>query len=143
MNERLRQRVAGRARGFCEYCRCPDAFSPSPFSAEHIHPQSLGGSDNSSNLAWSCMGCNLYKAVAIEAVDPATGNLAPLYHPRRQVWNHHFAWSDDLLILYGLTPIGRATISRLQLNRPEVMNLRDVLREAELHPAQLIEDDTE
>lgn len=87
------------------------------------------------------MGCNLYKAVAIAAIDPATGNPAPLYHPRRQVWSHHFAWSEDLLTIYGITPTGRATVSRLQLNRPEVMNLREVLREAGFHPVQHITDD--
>ena len=33
-----------------------------------------------------------------------------------------------------LTPIGRATVDKLQLNRPGVVNLRAILRDAGEHP---------
>jgi hypothetical protein len=36
--------------------------------------------------------------------------------------------------MIGLTPVGRATIDRLQLNREGVINLRRILRAIEEHP---------
>ncbi|MEG4968235.1 hypothetical protein QUB11_16585 [Microcoleus sp. B6-A1] len=36
--------------------------------------------------------------------------------------------------MLGLTPTGRATIDRLQLNREGVVNLRGVLHSIALHP---------
>jgi hypothetical protein len=46
----------------------------------------------------------------------------------------HFAWSDDLTLIIGLTPTGRATVVRLQLNRSGVVSLRSLLHSAGLHP---------
>jgi len=121
MNERvsakLRELVAQRAGMCCEYCRCPAAYCPAPYSVEHIVPRNLGGSSDPENLALSCLGCNGHKYVAIEASDPVTDDVVPLYHPRRDVWSDHFSWEDNFTVLVGLTDVGRATIHRLQLNR--------------------------
>jgi hypothetical protein len=110
------------------------AYSPAPFSAEHIQPRSRGGSHELSNLAYSCQGCNNRKYTSTEAVDPATGEAAPLYHPRRHLWSDHFAWEEDSTWVLGLTPTGRATVDRLHLNRWEVVNLRRLLRLIGEHP---------
>ncbi|WNZ24154.1 mitochondrial large ribosomal subunit protein uL30m [Leptolyngbya sp. NK1-12] len=32
-------------------------------------------------------------------------------------WSEHFAWSEDTTLIIGLTPIGRATVQTLRLNR--------------------------
>jgi HNH endonuclease len=129
-----RRATAERARGRCEYCLCLAAYSSDPFSVEHIRPRVTGGTDHSSNLAFSCLGCNNFKYTATEATDPTTGETVPLYNPRKHQWRDHFAWSEDLLEMTGLTPVGRATISKLQLNRPGVLNLRRVLRREGEHP---------
>lgn len=129
-----RRAIAERAGGRCEYCLTPAAYSSDPFSVEHIRPRAVGGTNHSSNLAYSCLGCNNFKYTAMEATDPATGETVSLYHPRKHRWRDHFAWSEDLLELTGLTPIGRATIRKLQLNRPGVVNLRRVLRLEGEHP---------
>lgn len=126
--------LAARAGGRCEYCRCPADFSSDPFSAEHILPRVAGGTHHPSNLAYSCLGCNNFKYTSTEAVDPTTGEAAPLYHPRRDQWHDHFAWSDDFTEMIGVTATGRATIERLQLNRRGVVNLRRVLVPAGKHP---------
>jgi hypothetical protein len=42
--------------------------------------------------------------------------------------------SDDFTLVIGLTPIGRATIKALQLNREELVNLRRVLYAMGEHP---------
>jgi hypothetical protein len=68
------------------------------------------------------------------ALDPTTGERVSLYHPRQHRWSDHFCWSDDFLQLVGRTPIGRATVTQLQLNRPGVLNLRRLLRLVGEHP---------
>ena len=116
-----RNRLAARAQYRCEYCRCPQGVSSSQvFSIEHIVPKARGGTDGLANLALACEGCNNPKGTKVEAVDPATGELVPLFHPRTQSWRQHFHWTDDYERVVGLTPTGRATVSALTLNRSNV-----------------------
>jgi hypothetical protein len=126
--------ITQRAQGCCEYCWSQLKFSPDPFSVEHIIPLSKGGTYDLDNLALACQGCNNRKYNHIEAIDPIDGKLAPLYHPRQQSRSNHFVWSDDFTEMIGISPSGRATIIRLQLNREGVVNLRRVLRANNLHP---------
>lgn len=130
----IKEQVKERASGCCEYCFCQVAFSPDSFSIEHIIPLSKSGSEELKNLAYSCQGCNNHKYTATEAIDPVSGNMVTLYHPRKDNWNTHFQWAADFSILVGKTPKGRATIERLQLNRTGVVNLRLVLRKFGKHP---------
>ena len=134
VSPQLRKRVSRRAGGRCEYCRAPEGVSPASFSVEHIVPRSRGGGNAPANLAFSCQGCNNHKLAAVEAVDPKTGRMAPLFHPRQQVWLEHFAWTKDGLRVEGLTPTGRATVLRLQLNRSRLVHLREVLIPVGEHP---------
>lgn len=129
-----RRIVFERARGCCEYCRSQARFATQAFAAEHIIPRQAGGRTELDNLALSCLGCNSHKYTKIEAQDPETGQMVPLFHPRRQTWSEHFAWSDDLSHIMGQTPTGRATVKALRLNRPELVNLRRVLHAVEEHP---------
>ncbi|HEX9732890.1 MAG TPA: HNH endonuclease [Thermoanaerobaculia bacterium] len=126
--------VAQRARGCCEYCKSQAAYSPDTFSIEHIVPIARGGSHALANLALSCQGCNNRKFISIEAEDPVNGLIVPLFHPRRDRWGDHFAWNADFTRIVGLTPTGRATVEKLQLNRVGVVNLRRVMLIAGLHP---------
>jgi len=112
-------------------------YSPDPFAVEHIVPRVAGGGNAPSNLALSCQGCNNLKFVSIEAVDPVTGVMVPLFHPRQQRWSQHFLWSQDTTVVVGWTPIGRATVERLRLNREGVVNLRRVLATIGQHPPQI------
>jgi hypothetical protein len=136
MNERLRKFVHERAKGCCEYCMSPVEYSSDPFSIEHIIPRSKGGSDEENNLAFSCQGCNGRKYNYILAIDPLTDILTPLFHPREDVWSDHFIWNESFTQLIALTPTGRATIERLQLNRRAVVNLRKLLVMVGAHPPQ-------
>ncbi len=131
---RVKERVARRAHGHCEYCRSWAEYSPDTFSIEHCLPLVLGGSDDSSNLALSCQGCNNRKFTSVEAEDPVTGERVPLFHPRRDRWSDHFAWNEDCTLMLGLTLTGRATVEKLDLNRPGVVNLRRLLLTIGLHP---------
>jgi hypothetical protein len=68
------------------------------------------------------------------AKDRTSGETVPLFHPRRDRWSDHFAWTDDATEIVGTTPTGRATVEKLELNREELVNLRRLLRPAGLHP---------
>lgn len=130
----LKREVAERARYCCEYCVSQLRFSPDPFSVEHIVPLAQGGSSKLRNLALACQGCNSHKYTATEAIDPASGLYVSLFHPRRDTWLKHFTWSDDYSLIIGITPVGRATVVKLKLNRAGIVNLRIVLRSVEEHP---------
>jgi 5-methylcytosine-specific restriction endonuclease McrA len=129
-----RAEVVERAHGCCEYCLSQERFSPDSFSVEHIVPLSKAGTHESLNLAFSCQGCNNHKYTSTEALDPVTQTVVPLFHPRQHNWLDHFGWSTDCSQVLGLTAIGRATIEKLQFNRPGLINLRRVLFEAGEHP---------
>ncbi len=130
----LKRRVDARAAGCCEYCRSPASISSQPFSVEHIFPKARGGSSTADNLALACQGCNNHKYDKIEAIDPASGDLVPVYHPRRDRWRDHFACSDDFAWILGVSATGRATVVALHLNREGLVNLRRVLHLAGKHP---------
>ncbi|MGH9855600.1 MAG: HNH endonuclease [Blastocatellia bacterium] len=133
----LRRLVVERARDCCEYCRAQARYSSDPFTIDHIIPFILGGLTIAANLAFCCYGCNQCKGARIFAIDPVTGLSAPLFHPRQQRWEEHFAWNDDFTLMIGLTATGSATIESLQLNRSGLANLRRVLYAAGEHPPKL------
>jgi hypothetical protein len=86
------------------------------------------------NAVLACQGCNNLKYTSVEARDPATGELAALYHPRRHRWSDHFTWNEEYTMVVGRTPTDRATVEKLQLNRDSLLNLRRVLRKGGQHP---------
>ena len=128
--------VTERAKGQCEYCRCLACFHSDPFTVEHIVPEARGGATEISNLALSCLGCNSFKGVFVTGNDPASEREMPLFHPRLHRWTDHFAWSPDTTEVLGLTATGRATVTRLRLNRPGLANLRAALRHFGVHPPE-------
>ena len=125
--KRSREEILRRSHRRCEYCLTPTTCSSSPFAIDHIQPLTLGGTDSLENLALACFGCNGPKSAFTEGTDPETGVVVPLYHPRRDNWREHFRWNEDFTELVGLTPTGRATIARLDLNRPGVVPLRRLM----------------
>jgi len=130
-----RRAVVRQAQGCCEYCRCQERFSPDSFSVEHIVPRSRSGGGGLDNLAFACQGCNNRKFVSTQAIDPVTGMVVSLFHPRRDTWTQHFAWNEEFTLIVGLTQEGRATVEKLDLNRTGVVNLRRVLFVLGIHPA--------
>jgi hypothetical protein len=49
-------------------------------------------------------------------IDPDVQESFPLFNPRQDEWSKHFIWSADGQKIVGITPIGRATIQRLDVN---------------------------
>jgi hypothetical protein len=123
ISDSLRQQVITRANEHCEYCRA-DIRIIIAHHIDHILPLSDGGQTISENLCLACVLCNETKNNATSGVDPQTQENVRLYHPRQDDWHSHFEWSDDGLFLQGNTPIGRATIQQLQLNRATYVKAR-------------------
>jgi hypothetical protein len=127
IDQALRSLVHLRAGGLCEYCRLPQAVSPfARFHVEHIIARQHGGPTEAANLALACGACNHQKGPNIAGLDPETGQLVPLYHPRRDRWSEHFSWQGTTVV--ALTPIGRVTVQLLAMNDRERIEIRDELR---------------
>ncbi len=134
ISPKLKAYIISRAKGYCEYCQSPSDFTTEPFSIEHILPRAKQGTDTADNLAFACIGCNIYKADMTEFVDVVSGDMAPLFHPRNMTWYDHFLWNESLTAVIGKTPTGRATVEALRLNRRPLMNLRRALIAIDEHP---------
>jgi hypothetical protein len=93
-----------------------------------------GGGDGIENLVVSCWGCNGHKFTNTTAYDSKSATIVELFNPRINVWSEHFKWSQDSLTLEGVSPIGRASVDKLKLNREGLRNLRSVLKVVGLHP---------
>ena len=132
----LPRRVEQRARGLCEYCRSCSEFTGHDFTVDHILPASLGGTTAFNNLCWSCFWCNNFKQAQTEALDTRTGRRVPLFNPRTDVWPDHFRWSRAETKVVGRSPVGRATIEVLRLNRPVLVRARTVWVRHGLHPPE-------
>jgi hypothetical protein len=121
-----RELVRQRAQGACEYCRLPQEASILPHQVDHIIGKQHRGSDEIANLCLCCIRCNLKKGPNIASIDPETGAVVSLYHPRRCTWREHFSLAADGTIS-GLTAAGRATVQLLEMNEQERMRLRAML----------------
>ena len=118
--------VRRRANGLCEYCHVSESAYRRNFHMEHIIARSHGGSSSLDNLALACWRCNWRKGPNLSALDG--DDLVPLFHPRRDTWDHHFAALTYAppggIEIRGLTPTGRATAHLLGFNEP----IRQILR---------------
>ncbi len=130
MTPALVQMVWARAGACCEYCRLPQSCSLLPFEIDHIIARKHGGSTRPGNLALSCFYDNAFKGSNISGVDPRTGRITHLFHPRRHKWTRHFCWHGARLV--GRTPIGRTTVATLLMNLDTRVAHRQALMESGL-----------
>ncbi len=87
-----------------------------PSRLSYIVPLAKGGTSQDDNLALACRSCNLRKGISIDGLDQVTGATAAIFHPRQDTWTDHFQVSDTTGAITGLTPKGRITTEKLQLN---------------------------
>ena len=120
-----RRFVRDRAGERYEYCRLHQNDSELLHHIEHIIARQHGGTDHPDNLALACHRCNLHKGPNLSGVDPLTGHIENLFHPRRDRWHEHFAFREAYI--EGLTPFGRATVEVLMLNDARRIELRQEL----------------
>lgn len=132
MDALLELLVRTRASGRCEYCQMPQQHSDLLFHCDHIVAIKHRGPDEADNLALACTHCNLHKGPNIAGVDPVSGQVARLFHPRKDVWSDHFAWAGAELL--GKTDVGRVTVAVLEINHPDYLAARSALIDEGLFP---------
>lgn len=106
-------KVSERAGHRCEYCLAPESILNFEFEVEHIVPKAANGPSELDNFALACRACNLFKSAATLGEDGRTR----LFNPRTDNWDSHFEFDPDTAEIRGITPIGRATVVALRLNR--------------------------
>jgi hypothetical protein len=121
----LRRLVRERAAERCEYCLIPEKFTLATHAIDHIIAEKHGGPTASDNLALSCVVCNGHKGSDLASVDPDTGVIVPLYHPRQHQWADHFCLTGARID--ARTAIGRVTARLLQFNAPDRVQERELL----------------
>jgi hypothetical protein len=126
--------IWSRAGHRCEYCHLPSAGYPLPLQMDHIIARQHGGETDANNLALACVHCNRHKGPNIGGIDPATGSLTRLFHPRRDVWQDRFEWRG--VELRGRTPVGRVTIEVLAINDPDIRAVRRQLMNEHVYPLE-------
>jgi hypothetical protein len=101
---------------------------------DHLVPEAQGGLTEEGRLA--CSACNTFKGDRTTVLDPLTGEIVPLFNPRQQHWEEHFAWTAAGDYIIGQTAIGRATVAALKLNRPLMVRARRLWMRIGVHPPQ-------
>src|SRR5512145_238539 len=132
----LRDRVAQQAGYRCGYCLTQESVVGTPMELDHLIPDSLGGRTEESNLWLAYSLCNDHKGDRIAALDPESGDIVRLFDPRRQHWHEHFTWSTTGDRIIGYTPIGRATVVALNLNRRSLVRARQAWVSVGCHPPE-------
>lgn len=124
MDRLLRTQIWQRANSRCEYCQMPQEFTEAGHEVDHIIAEKHHGLTVLENLGLACFPCNNHKGPNIAGIDPKTGQVSRLFHPRFDDWSAHFAWEGATLT--GLTSIGWTTIDVLAIN----LNHRVIHRQA-------------
>ena len=125
MDAPTKRLVRERAGDRCEYCRLHQDQSPlAVLQIEHVIPRKHLGDDSPENLALACIDCNLAKGPNLTGLDPESGALTELFHPRHQVWAEHFVQIGPLII--GKTAVGRTTVQVLNMNSDDQVALRQL-----------------
>ena len=133
MNRLLRDQVWQRAASICEYCQMPQEFVDAIHEIDHVIAEKHRGPTKSENLALACFHCNNHKGPNIAGIDPKSGEVTRLFHPRQDHWSDHFEWNGPVLI--GLTSVGRATVDVLEINlRHRVLHRQGLIEEGVFPP---------
>ena len=128
----LRSAVRQRAGGACEYCRVHEHDVFVPHEPDHIIAEQHGGLATLENLALACFHCNRHKGPNVASIDPGTGQIVPLFHPRKDKWAEHFRADGPRIV--PLTPVGHATATLLRFNAAERLRVRQALAQTGRFP---------
>ena len=78
ISDEVKRAIRERANYICEYCHSSERLSANRFTADHIIPKSLGGSDEINNLALACRRCNERRYNFVAGVDLETQAIVPI-----------------------------------------------------------------
>ena len=116
----IRQRFDYR----CGYCGLHEIWFGDELEIDHFQPLKQGGTDALENLVYACAKCNRYKASYW--ADANIPQPRHLLHPRYDNITLHITQNPDGLLV-GLTPRGQFHIHILHLNRPRLVQLRQLV----------------
>jgi 5-methylcytosine-specific restriction endonuclease McrA len=128
----LREFVRQRARRLCEYCLLHEEDAIFRHVPDHVIARKHRGETHEANLAWSCYECNQRKGSDLASIDPETGRISRLFHPRKDSWSDHFRLRGPRIL--PLTAVGRVTEFLFRLNHPRALSMRRVLIQAGCYP---------
>lgn len=111
-----------RAYNCCEYCLLQQEHCELTHHCEHIVPKKHNGSSDLANLALACHRCNLHKGPNLTGIDPVSGEVVLLFHPRKDSWPEHFMMHGAQI--EGISAVGRATVHVLAMNDIRRIELR-------------------
>lgn len=134
ISQELRNTVVATFQRRCAYCMTPAWLVGDNLTIDHVVPRSMGGETVFTNLCLACWACNTIKNDRITGIDPQTSQVFRLYHPHHMQWHQHFCWIEQGLYISGITPIGRTTVTTLQLNRLPLLETRRYWIQAGWHP---------
>ena len=130
----VRRRVAVAARHRCGYCLTSERVVGPLLEIDHFIPEARGGPSDEDNLWLACPACNSHKADRVSAIDPESGQTLSFFNPRAESWDEHFEWAENGTVICGKTPTGRATVSALNMNHPDLVMVRRLWVLAGWHP---------
>ena len=120
MNSRIasemRDAVARRAGGRCEYCLIREDDTFFGCEVDHIVAVKHGGTTTFENLAYACQPCNRHKGTDLGSLS-RDGSLARFFNPRTDEWSEHFRVDNSQIV--ARTEIGEVTARVLGFNAPE------------------------
>lgn len=131
LRKKIKEQVAIRSKGRCEYCLSKQEDSFLRFHVDHIIAIKHGGSNELTNLAFACPHCNQNKGSDLATYLEGIG-VQEVFNPRLHNWIDHFVIEGGLI--FGLTQIGRATEKLLKFNDVERVIIRRILLEAGSFP---------
>jgi HNH endonuclease len=107
----------------CGYCGVPESWVGGELEIDHFYPLSRGGPDTLDNLVYACTSCNRFKS------DYWPRDNAPdsfkLLHPSQDALETHIIEAANGRLV-GLTPRGWFHIRWLHLNRPQLIEFRQL-----------------
>lgn len=119
----LRRYIANRAEARCEYCHLRQEHTFFAHEIDHIYAEKHGGETVEENLCLACGDCNRHKGSDLCSLDPVTGEIVSLFHPRHDEWEEHFLL-EATGIIQPMTARGRVTVRVLRYNEIELVTER-------------------
>jgi hypothetical protein len=111
----------------CGYCGVSETLTGGELEIDHFRPFSHGGPDAITNLVYACVSCNRFKSDYWP--DDDAPDSSRLLHPGQDDLAAHIVEAVNGRLL-GLSPRGWFHIRWLHLNRPQLVELRQ-LRQSE------------
>ena len=134
ISQTIRHYIVERDKHRCSYCQTQADIVGNILELDHIIPLRAGDTSEESNLCLACSSCNQAKGSETSTNDPIFEDIQPLFNPYMQIWGEHFRWIENGTRITNITPVGRATIITLNMNRNLIVKVRTRWVKVGWHP---------